>query len=310
MLAATPLLLLVQMLLLPLFLALFADERLHAVVSFKPFLYAFVWLIALPLPLAAVVQLWAARGRAGPPIREALGGAVPATAVLLFLVIASVVPRLGEATGAALMVLSLCVAFAVIAPFIGWFVARVFRLDAVAARKVAFSAATRNSLVVLSLAYAASGTVPLLPALIVTQTLVELASELLYVRVLPAPRKSVMATALPFAGRRHRGCYAVVHGWGILAVLGLTLLPAVSNLLGGRRRIPLSLLEELPRRGYGLRRLGKSQEARDRFEKVDKVHLSSAGILRNPGPYPVTVVTYRSDSLSQRLGQAADACST
>lgn len=186
MLAATPLLLLAQMLLLPLFLALFADERLHAVVSFEPFLEAFVWLIALPLALAAVVQLWAARGRAGTRICEALGYcAVPATAVLLFVVIASVVPRLGEAAGAALMVLPLYVAFAVIAPFIGWFVARAFRLDAVAARTVAFSAATRNSLVVLPLAYAVPGTVPLLPALIVTQTLVELASELLYVRVLP-----------------------------------------------------------------------------------------------------------------------------
>jgi ACR3 family arsenite efflux pump ArsB len=50
---------------------------------------------------------------------------------------------------------------------------------------LAFSAATRNSLVVLPLAFAVPGAVPLLPTVIVTQTLVELVSELLYVRLVP-----------------------------------------------------------------------------------------------------------------------------
>lgn len=186
MLAATPLLLLAQMLLLPLFLALFMDERLHAVLQFRPFLEAFVWLIALPLVLARVVQLWAARTAVGATVSEALQcWTVPATAIVLFVVIASVVPRLGEAAQAALAVLPIYAAFAATAPFIGWFVARVFRLDAAAARTVAFSAATRNSLVVLPLAYAVPDAVPLLPAIIVTQTLVELTSELIYIRVLP-----------------------------------------------------------------------------------------------------------------------------
>ena len=54
--------------------------------------------------------------------------------------------------------------------------------DAKAGRSVAFSAGTRNSLVILPLAFAVPGAVPVLPAIIVTQTLVELVSELIYVR--------------------------------------------------------------------------------------------------------------------------------
>src|SRR5256885_9866152 len=50
-------------------------------------------------------------------------------------------------------------------------VARAFRLPAASGRAVAFSAGTRNSLVVLPLALAVPGAIPVLPAVIVTQTL-------------------------------------------------------------------------------------------------------------------------------------------
>jgi ACR3 family arsenite efflux pump ArsB len=60
-------------------------------------------------------------------------------------------------------------------------------------RAVAFSAATRNSLVVLPLGLAVPGAVPVLPAIIVTQTLVELLSELIYVRFMPKIGKEVEA---------------------------------------------------------------------------------------------------------------------
>ena len=63
--------------------------------------------------------------------------------------------------------------------------ARGWRLPADQARAVAFSSATRNSLVVLPLGLAIPGALPLIPAVIVAQTLVELVSELLYVKLLP-----------------------------------------------------------------------------------------------------------------------------
>ena len=181
-LAATPMLLIAQMLLLPVFLSIFLGESAAGLVQLGPFVHAFVWLIAVPLVLAALVQLWAVRSRTGDRVSNALGLLpVPATALVLFVVIAAVMPQLGPATGAALQVLPVYIAFAVAAPLLGWFVAQLFRLDAPAGRAVAFSGSTRNSLVVLPLAFAVPGAIPVLPAIIVTQTLVELVSELIYV---------------------------------------------------------------------------------------------------------------------------------
>ncbi|HLX00730.1 MAG TPA: arsenic resistance protein, partial [Trinickia sp.] len=146
----------------------------------------FVWLIAVPLVLAVAMQSWASRHWAGERISAALGVLpVPSTALVLFVVIASVVPRLAPAVGSALTVAPIYVAFSIAAPLLGWGVARAFQLDNAAARAVAFSASTRNSLVVLALAFAVPGAIPVLPAVIVTQTLVELLSELVYVRLLP-----------------------------------------------------------------------------------------------------------------------------
>ncbi len=50
------------------------------------------------------------------------------------------------------------------------------------------SGSTRNSLVVLPLALAVPGAMPVLPAVIVAQTLVELVSELVYIQLMPKLR--------------------------------------------------------------------------------------------------------------------------
>lgn len=185
-LAATPVLLLVQILLLPVYLRFFLGDDATGLVQLGPFIHAFIWLIAVPLVLAGLVQLWATRTRIGEAIFTRLGLLpVPATALVLFVVIASVVPQLGPATDVVVRVIPIYIAFAAIAPFLGWMLGRLFRLEAPAGRAVAFSSSTRNSLVVLPLALAVPGAIPVLPAIIVTQTLVELVSELIYVRVIP-----------------------------------------------------------------------------------------------------------------------------
>ena len=184
-LAATPALLLVQMLLLPAYLSVFLGADAAKLVQVGPFADAFVWLIAVPLTLAIGTQWWAARSTTGSRAASALGLLpVPATALVLFVVIAAVVPQLGPAIGMVLVVVPIYAAFALTAPLLGWLVARAFRLDAKAGRSIAFSTGTRNSLVVLPLALAVPGAVPILPAIIVTQTLVELMSELVYVRLI------------------------------------------------------------------------------------------------------------------------------
>ncbi|MDR2327833.1 MAG: arsenic resistance protein [Acidovorax sp.] len=193
-LAATPVLLLAQMLLLPLYLNLLLGDAVGTLIAsgasrqafVQAFTHAFVWLMALPLLLAALVQQWAKRSPAGERSAATLGLLpVPATALVLLLVVAAVLPQLGAAGDAALRVLPVYIAFAVVAPLLGWLAARLLCLPAAAGRAVAFSAGTRNSLVVLPLALAVPGAMPVLPAIIVTQTLVELVAELFYIRLLP-----------------------------------------------------------------------------------------------------------------------------
>lgn len=185
-LASTPALLIVQMLLLPVYLRLFLGTDASRLVQAGPFLHAFLWLIVIPLILAAIVQLWARQSTAGDRASSLLGLLpVPATALVLLIVIAAVVPQLGQAIGAALQVMPLYIAFAIVAPLLGWGTSRLAKLNAEAGRSIAFSAATRNSLVVLPLALAVPGSVPLLPAIIVAQTLIELVAEMIFIRVIP-----------------------------------------------------------------------------------------------------------------------------
>lgn len=198
-LAATPMLLVGQMLMLPIYLNVLLGSNAARLMQLEPFVHAFVWLIAVPLVLAGAVQLWAARSRSGARASAMLGLApVPATALVLFVVVAAVVPQLGLAADTALGVIPVYLAFAVIAPLTGWIIGRLFRLDAPAGRAIAFSAGTRNSLVVLPLALVVPGAVPILPAIIVTQTLVELLSELVYVRsIARLGEQAVAPTTLP-----------------------------------------------------------------------------------------------------------------
>ncbi len=185
-LAATPALLIAQMALLPLYLGIFLDQEAAALVRPGPFLQAFLYLIVIPLVLAGLVQAWAARSGAGRRVNAALDLLpVPATALVLLMIAAGVVPELGQAWRAALPVVPVYLAFAALAPLLGWAVARAFRLEAPAGRAVAFSAGTRNSLVVLPLALAVPGAIPVLPAVIVTQTMVELLAELAFIRAIP-----------------------------------------------------------------------------------------------------------------------------
>ncbi|HLU00907.1 MAG TPA: arsenic resistance protein [Burkholderiaceae bacterium] len=185
-LACTPLLLVAQILLLPLYLRLFLGGSAIDLVQLGPFVHAFLWLIVVPLVLATLLQCWSRGSDTGQRIATGLGVLpVPATALVLFLVMAAMVPKLAPAIQAAWRVLPIYLGFAVVAPFMGWAVARLARLEIPACRAVAFSSATRNSLVMLPLALAVPGSSPILPAIIVTQTMVELVASVVYMRLMP-----------------------------------------------------------------------------------------------------------------------------
>lgn len=183
-LAATPLLLLAQMALLPVYVELLVGDKAAELVKAEPFVHAFVFLIAGPLLLAAALQLIAPKAKAAEITVRALGIApIPATTAVLFIVVCAVASQLGPASDSVLAVAPIYIAFAAIAPAAGWVVARAFSLQADQMRAVAFSTATRNSLVILPLALAVPGAIPVVPAVVVTQTLIELLSELIYVRL-------------------------------------------------------------------------------------------------------------------------------
>ncbi|NYT86783.1 arsenic resistance protein [Pollutimonas harenae] len=185
-LAMTPVLLVLQMLLLPIYLRLMLGTKASQLIEAEPFLNAFVWLIVVPLLMAGMVQVLGKRTKAGASLRTVLDGfPVPATALVLFLVLASVMPQIGLAQDAAMQALPIYLVFAVIAPLTGWIIARAMRLEPASVRAVSFSASYRNSLVILPLAFAVPGGAPLLPAVILTQTMVELFFLPVYVRLIP-----------------------------------------------------------------------------------------------------------------------------
>ncbi len=186
--AATPLLLLAQMVLLPLYLLLFLGSGLSDVVEAGPFAEAFVLLIVIPLALAWLTQAWAARRRAGQRTADALGTAmVPLMCATLFAVVASQVPRLraGGGLGDVGAVVPFYVAFLVVMAFAGVAVARAFRLAPRDGRAIVFTGATRNSLVVLPLALALPDDLAVAAVVVVTQTLVEVVGMVVYVRAVP-----------------------------------------------------------------------------------------------------------------------------
>ena len=182
-LAATPLLMIAQMLLLPAYLFLFAGPDVLGVVDAAPFLEAFLVLIVAPLTAAALVQAIARQHRVGQIIEGVMAGAmVLLMMATLAVVIGSQIAAVGSQVLALVRVVPLYVAFVVIALTVGKLAGRAARLDLPATRTVMFSAVTRNSLVVLPLALALPASLAIAALAVVTQTLVELLAMIVLVR--------------------------------------------------------------------------------------------------------------------------------
>jgi len=185
-LAAAPLLMLAQIALLPVYLLLFAGADALSVIDIAPFAEAFLLLIVIPLAAAAIVQALARRSRAGRVVEDVMASTmVPLMMIVLAVVIGSQIAAVGSQLTALVRVLPLYVAFVVIAVAVGAAAGRLARLDVPAKRAVMFSAATRNSLVVLPLALALPPSLAIAPLAVVAQTLVELVAMVVLVRLVP-----------------------------------------------------------------------------------------------------------------------------
>ena len=188
-LAATPLLMLLQIVLLPVYLLLFAGPAAVALIEVGPFVEAFLVLIVLPLAAAGVVQVGARRrrtassARAVETVMQAL--MVPLMMVTLAVVVGSQIAAVGAEASALVAVIPLYVAFLASMVGVGLVAARLGRLGVPASRALIFSGATRNSLVVLPLALALPAALQLAALAVVTQTLVELVGMVILVRLVP-----------------------------------------------------------------------------------------------------------------------------
>ena len=187
-LAATPVLLLLQLALLPLYLAVLPGVEATVAIPIGPFVEAFLLLIVVPLLLAVLTSAGARRSRLVERWNDAWAWMpVPAMAAVLIVVIGSQIAFVAQELEQLLPVVPVYLGFMLLAPMVGALTAWVFRLPASTARSVTFSSATRNSLVVLPLALALPADIrALAAAAVITQTLIELVCELIYIRVIPA----------------------------------------------------------------------------------------------------------------------------
>lgn len=196
-LAGAPLLMLVQLVLLPAYLVLFAGADLVVLVDPAPFISAFLLLIVLPLAAAAGVQSAARRFRTAIVIESTMRVAmVPLMLATLAVVVASQIRGVGEQLGALAVVIPIFIGFVVVMVPLGVLAGRIARLDVPGSRALVFSGATRNSLVVLPLALALPAQLSLAPLVVVTQTIVELVAMVVLVQLVPRllPGRSPAAT--------------------------------------------------------------------------------------------------------------------
>ncbi|QIG89163.1 arsenic resistance protein [Chryseobacterium sp. POL2] len=187
-LASTPLLFIFQMLLLPLYLWIFLGKETISIIEVTPFVKAFLYLIVIPFLFSIITQMVSkSDNNVGKAILDFSGWLpVPFMALTFFVVIASQIGVLYNNPEPILKVLPVYIVFAIIAPFIGKISAQLFKVDVQSSRAISFSTSTRNSLVVLPLALALPAPENQLVAIvIVTQTIVEIFFELIYIKVIP-----------------------------------------------------------------------------------------------------------------------------
>lgn len=187
-LASTPLLFIFQMLLLPVFLWAFLGKESIQIIEVGPFIKAFTYMIVIPFVLSIITQIASTSdNKSGKAMMDFSGWLpVPFMALTFFVVIASQIATLYNNPEPIFAVLPIYIIFALTAPVIGMLAAKIFKMNFYGARGISFSTGTRNSLVVLPLALSLPAPEnQLVAVVIVTQTIVEIFFELMYIKVIP-----------------------------------------------------------------------------------------------------------------------------
>ncbi|WP_152206264.1 arsenic resistance protein [Marinobacter changyiensis] len=184
--AFSPVSLILQILLLPVYLWAFFGEDFAANVVQREMLLAFFGLIVLPLAAALLTEKGVETGKLSSNLLSGLAWLpVPLLALVVFSIAATQVGIVLESTGLLDQLLLIFVAFLVIAGLLARGLALFFRLPADQGRVLAFSLGTRNSFVVLPLALALPASFELAVVVIVFQSLVELFGMVVYLWWVP-----------------------------------------------------------------------------------------------------------------------------
>ncbi|GAA0391710.1 arsenic resistance protein [Paenibacillus motobuensis] len=186
-LASTPVLFVVQMIMLPFYLWLFIGAEASKIVRIGPFVEAFVHLIIVPLFFALAIQFLARKNAGGVKILNFTAWLpVPLMALVLFMVIGSQMNRVVKEFNVIIAVIPIYILFHIVSPLISRIISSVFSLGPSDGRALIFSGGSRNSLVVLPLALTLPGEMATIAAsVVVTQTIIELIAELLYIYIVP-----------------------------------------------------------------------------------------------------------------------------
>lgn len=187
MLISTPILFILQILLLPFYCALFLNSHVLTQIDRQPFLEAFLTFIVLPLIFAILLQLFSGKFKPMQQLQVMVGW-LPELfmAFVLFTVVGSQINTIIQDLSIVLTVIPIYLCFMMISPCLGVLCGKLFRLDVPTLRTLAFSNGTRNALVVLPLALSLPNQwVTIATTVIVTQTLTELFGELVYIKLIP-----------------------------------------------------------------------------------------------------------------------------
>lgn len=182
----TPLNLLLQLALLPLYLWLFLGEELGVAFDTAPMAGAVVGTVLLPLLLALIVQRAAAARPQAQLWLDRLGWCpVPLLALAVFLIAASQIHVVRQALPELGLVALAFAGFLIGSAVLGWSLTRLFALAPAAGRTLTFSLGTRNSFMVLPVALALPAGLDIAAVVIVLQSLIELFGMTLYLYGVP-----------------------------------------------------------------------------------------------------------------------------
>lgn len=183
----TPINLLLQLLLLPLYLWLMLPESsLQLTLEAPHLLGAVLGLLGGPMLLALLTQHWMRSDPARARVGDTLAWLpVPLLALVLMMICAANSQVLEQAGPLLLAVVPVFILFLLMAGVLARGLTHLFRLDIAAGRTLAFSFGTRNSFVILPLVLALPAGWDIAVVVVVLQSLVELTAMLVYLWWVP-----------------------------------------------------------------------------------------------------------------------------